>query len=184
MFFANLLPIFAIGRDWNPVSFYDGVIMNDLQLTSPTTSELPAISRFTLITQDRGAAIAEIEDIARYIESGVEALSGMYLRICDIIRAHDLSDNEIRTVLESHFPPPRISEFIRVARAPYSVYVRYRAGFFGFKAALRACSGFHVTPNERLKQRRIQHAAERLAKLTGPGKLHVARWSIDIQVVE
>lgn len=67
-----------------------------------------------------------------------------------------------------------MSEILRVARAPEEIYSRYSTGFFGFKAALKSCRMYNVTPSEELTRRKIKRAAERLILLVnGAGEVRV-----------
>jgi len=102
--------------------------------------------------------------------------------MCDLIRLHEMTDREIKESLGKHFPQPRISEIMRVSRAPDDVYRRYRAGFFGFKAALEQCRGYRVTSTSELNRRKIRRAAERLiVLLNGPAQLTVRGRVIEIR---
>lgn len=139
-------------------------------------------SRWALLPQDRALSIAEVQRLGDIINRGAEALCSCYMRMCDLIRDRELTDDEVRGALSASFPPPRISEILRVAKAPDSVYKRYRAGFFGFKAALAECRAYNVLPETRLAQARIRRAAERLVKLAGPGAtVRVGKFAVAIQ---
>lgn len=109
----------------------------------------------------------ELKQLAGIITRGAEAIAGVYMRMCDIVRQGSLTDSEVREILAPYFPQPRISELLRVSRAPEEVYKRYTAGFFGFKAALRECRGYQITGGPELLRRKIARAAERLILLTG-----------------
>lgn len=116
----------------------------------------------------------ELSNLASIIVRGCDAIHGVYMRICDLIRDTELTDAQIRDALSRHFPSSRISEILRVSRAPEDVYRRYRAGFFGFKAALEQCRGYTVTATPELNRRKIRRAAERLVTLLdGPGTLSI-----------
>lgn len=130
-------------------------------------------SRWAIMPLDHAGALRELDRLAGVLVEGAEALGGLYMRICDTMREHQLTDTEIRSVLERHFPPPRVSEFIRIARAPEEVYRRYRGGFVGFRAALAECRGYHVHGDGWLTQRKIRRAAERLVLLLGQGEVAV-----------
>lgn len=138
---------------------------------SPTVLSIP--SRWTFEKQTHAEAIQEIDTLAQLLVTGAEALSGLYLRICDTIRKHELTPDEIRDVLGKHFPPPRVSEFVRIAQAPPEVYRRYHAGFVGFRATLAACRGYRITADGELHHRKIRRAAERLVQLMGSGCVSV-----------
>lgn len=118
-------------------------------------------------------ALLDIDRCGRLLAEGVERLSGLYLRICDDIRNHGLTENEIRATLGKHFPPPRVSEFIRVANAAPETYRRYRFGLVGWKATLAECRGYKQTPTKELTRRRIRRCAERLVLLLGRGEVQV-----------
>lgn len=134
---------------------------------------------------DRGKGVAavrqEIADLAEIINRGTEAITGCYMRICDLIRSRGLTEAEVRDILSPHFPPPRISEILRVANAPEQVYLRYSTGFFGFKAALRVCRGYRVTPAARLLRVRARRAAERLILLGFRGEMVVRGLTISVR---
>ena len=133
--------------------------------------EIPG--RWDLTHRSRSEALAEIDRCAGILARGVEALSGLYLRICDQIRDHHLTDDEIRQVLSPHFPAPRVSEFIRVANAPPETYRRYKAGLVGFRAVLQECRGYRILDDEHRKRKKIRRAAERLIGLLGHGEVTV-----------
>ena len=144
------------------------------------TVTVPA--RWTVSHQSRTDAIREVGDLAGIITTAADAVCGCYMRLCDVIRLHGLTDDEVRSAIGGRFPAPRVSELLRVANAPDETYRRYRAGFFGFKAALQECRGYRILPERRLVQKRIRRAAERLVRLAGPGvSVRVGRFSIAIQ---
>jgi len=143
-----------------------------MDLCAPTIVEFP--SRWTIQKHDTVSAARELSSLAETLVKGCEAIHSLYMRMCDLIRQNQLSDNEVRKLLEKHFPHPRISEILRVSRAPDEVYRRYRAGFFGFKAALAECRGFTINSTSELTRRKIRRCAERLVLLLdGPGKLEI-----------
>jgi len=143
-----------------------------MELTNPIIIEVPG--RWTLQHRDASSVSRELSTLAETLIRGCEALHGCYMRICDLVRLHELTDKEVKEALGKHFPQPRISEILRVSRAPEDVYRRYRSGFFGFKAALEQCRGYRVTPNAELNRRRIRRTAERLVLLLdGPGELKI-----------
>lgn len=114
---------------------------------------------------DRAKAVSEIDSLATVLVRGCEAVTGVYMRLCDLVRNGPLSDLEVRKILGAHFPRQRVSEIIRVSKAPEHIYNRYTAGFFGFKSALRECRAYTVTPNETLRRRQIRRAIGRLIAL-------------------
>jgi hypothetical protein len=119
--------------------------------------------------------LEELESLAPTIVKGVDAISGVFMRLCDTIRKSELPDWKVRQYLGKHFLPPRVSEIMRVTRAPDDVYLKYSAGLFGFKAALKQCRSFHVTPTDELNRRKAKKTAQRLVELTGGlhGEVHV-----------
>jgi hypothetical protein len=140
-------------------------------LGTETTLVVPA--RWSCGRMTHAQAVAEVDNLARMLVNGIAALSGVYLRICDTIRQSGLTDDEIRDGLGKHFPPQRVSEFIRIARAPDEVYRRYRAGFVGFRATLSECRGYRLHSDDWLKRRKIRRTAERLIGLMGQGSVEV-----------
>ena len=119
--------------------------------------------------RDTRAAIRDVRTLAQVAAQGMVAVAGVYMRMCDLIRSANLTDDDIRSALVDIFPQSRISEILRVARAPDETYRRYRMGMFGFKAALAECRGYRINPTSVLTTRRIRRAAERLVKLSdGP----------------
>lgn len=143
-----------------------------MELSGLTVINFP--SRWALRGKNARPALAELNSLAATIVRGCEAITGVYMRMTDLIRSTGLTDAQVREALEPHFPPARISEILRVSRAPESVYVRYTAGFFGFKAALRECRGYMVTPSDELRRRKIRRTAERLVLLLdGPAQITV-----------
>ena len=123
--------------------------------------------RWDLEKRDRESAKREIARCAELLARGVDAVCNLYMRICDQIRDHELTDGEIRGLLSRHFPPPRVSEFIRVANAPRETYMRYRAGLVGFRAVLQECRGYHILAPEHIHKKKVRRAAERLLTLMG-----------------
>jgi hypothetical protein len=143
-----------------------------MELAQPKIIEVPA--RWTLGRFTPETAAIELQALGEVLNRGCEALGGLYMRMCDLIRSSGLSDSEVRKALDRHFPEARISEILRVSRAPEQVYLRYRAGFFGFKAALRECRGYQVTPTGELTRRKVRRAAQRLvALMPQPGELAI-----------
>lgn len=138
---------------------------NSRELAPAVTIEIP--SRWALPDHNapRATVLKEVDHLCEKLETGVRALQGLYARVCDVIRTHNLSEKEIRPILAKHFPPPRVSDILRLARAPEDVYSRYRAGFFGFKAALHQCRLYHITPSKELRIRKMRRTADRLITL-------------------
>lgn len=147
--------------------------MQDLVPVLPDDIILEIPCRWDLRRRNHDEAVQEIDRLAGILKRGAEALSGLYLRICDAIRWHELTDEEIRETLGKHFPASRVSEFLLVARAPDDVYHRYRAGFFGFKAALDQSRAYRVGSPEKLRTKQIRRAAERIVSLLGAGEIEV-----------
>jgi hypothetical protein len=87
-----------------------------------------------------------------------------------MIRTSTLPERDIRSALEKHFPQSRVSELMRVSRAPEEIYSRYTGGFFGFKAALKHCRLYNVTPQGELKRRQLMRAAHRILDLIEPNQ--------------
>jgi len=137
--------------------------------------------RFVVSQLTHEQAIEAVDRLALILSKGIEALSGLYLRVCDTIRDNGLTDDEIRHTLSKYFPPPRVSEFIRIANAPLETYRRYRAGFIGFRAALNECRGYRILSTETLTQKKIRRAAERLVMLYPQGQLVVRGKQINVQ---
>lgn len=141
------------------------------EAVSPTVLTIP--SRWGKGKFSHDEAIEEIDRLAKILVRGADALCGLYLRICDTIRESRLENEEIRSTLSKHFPPPRVSEFIKIANAPEDVYRRYRAGFIGFRAALSECRGYRINSSEFLQSKKIRRAARRLIDLIGHGEVTV-----------
>jgi hypothetical protein len=140
-------------------------------LGGSTTIDIP--SRWNFHNSTHAEAVAEVDRLSQILVRGAEALSGLYLRICDTIRDHKFTDDEIRRILGKHFPPPRVSEFVKIANAPPEVYRRYRGGFIGFRSALSECRGYQINTTEFLKSKKIRRTAERLINLMGDGEVTV-----------
>lgn len=145
----------------------DGQIATMQDLAPPHNISLP--SRWTIGSNTHAENIAELGRLATVLAKAAEAISGVYMRMCDTIRNGGLDDWEVRQALKPHFSEARISELLRVARAPEEVYKRYSGGFFGFKAALRECRLYNITPGEELKRRAVRRAAHRLVSLLQAG---------------
>lgn len=142
------------------------------ELAAPKTVAFP--NRWTLRAfDDPMEAVSEINSLAQTLVTGAEAISGVYMRMCDVIRKADLPDWKVRQQLGKYFPQPRVSEIMKVARASDEVYLRYSAGFFGFKSALKQCRAYSITPSQELKRRQVRRAAERLIALLGHGEVQV-----------
>ena len=123
--------------------------------------------RWTVGRLDCGQSIRELERLSSLCVRGAEAVIGVYMRICDLIRSGSLGDEQARSILSARFSRQRVSEIMRVARAPDEIYSRYTAGFFGFKAAVRQCRAYNVTSTSELKRRQVRRTAQRLVSLVG-----------------
>lgn len=136
-----------------------------MELAAPKTLTIPC--RWSVNNRQLTSVEAqnEIAGLAEIVKEGTRAIAGVYMRLCDVIRDAQLSDDDVRTALRPHFKDARISEILRVSRAPYEVYSRYSAGFFGFKATLSMCRGFRVPLSPEMRRRKIRRAAERLISL-------------------
>lgn len=146
-------------------------------LAVSTTNSIPAGTitvsipdRFRQTKISREQAITEVRHLGYLVARTIDAVAGCYMRICDAVREFKLSDGEVREALKGCFADSRISEIIRVANSPDAIYHRWKAGFFGFRAALRECRLYNVTPGPRLIAKQKRRAAERLVKLAGAGE--------------
>lgn len=115
----------------------------------------------------------ELNRLCEILIKGADAIAGTYMRMCDLIRSSNVSDKRARGILSAYFPDSRVSEIIRVSRAPDEVYRRYTTGFFGFKAALREVRGYQITPTEELNRRKARRAAQRLTELLPVGTIRI-----------
>lgn len=140
------------------------------------------ISRWDCRKRSHSEAVQELGNLVRTLSIGAEQLTNLYMRICDLIRLHQLSDDEIRGITAPHFPAPRVSEFIKIANAPDEVYRRYRAGFIGFRAALNECRGYRLHTDDHLKRRKIRRAAQRLITLMGQGEVTVSGKKVIVSI--
>jgi len=155
-----------------------GTQFGQITLRNPMRISIPG--RWDSIVTSRDAAKCEIQKCVQCLAIGTEALHGVYMRICDLIRQHSFTDAEVRELLADRFPPPRVSELLRVANAPPETYRRYRCGFVGFRAALAECRGYRINDTEHLKRRKIKRAASRLLSLMGAGQVEVGGHRITI----
>lgn len=138
----------------------------------PITLSIPSRWHFAKLTHSE--ALSEVDRLAKILVKGADALCGLYMRICGTIREHRFTDTEIRHTLGKHFPPPRVSEFVKIANAPPEVYRRYEAGFIGFRSALAECRGYTIHSTDFLKSKKIRRTAERLVNLlNGAGEVSV-----------
>lgn len=138
--------------------------------------------RWTVGCLDLGQSKRELDRLSSICIRGADAVIGVYMRICDLIRSGPLTDDEARSILSNHFAQPRVSEILRVARAPDEIYSRYTAGFFGFKAAVRQCRAYNITPADELKRRQIRRAIGRLISLAeGPAVFQHGGRTIEIR---
>jgi hypothetical protein len=167
----------------------ESVLLNkepmNLQPSAVTLLDATVCDRFARQTfnnsrKSHAEVEAELDTLAQTLSVGVSRLGELYLRICDLIRDTNFPETDMRRILGKYFPPPRVSEFLRVANASEVVYRRYRAGFFGFKAALRECRGYDITPSEELRRRQIRRAAERLATLAGCTTVLISKWKVSV----
>jgi hypothetical protein len=131
---------------------------------------------------DRALALDDLRDSSRVLATGAAALCGLYMRMCDCIRRFGFDDAEVRAAIGDALPPPRVSEMLRVANAPEDVYRRYRAGFFGFKAALERCRMYSVTASDRLRDRKIHRTAARLVLLADARPLTIRAGGCVVEV--
>lgn len=150
----------------------DGLLQRSNLEVSPTTLTIP--SQWSCARLTHAEAVSEVDRLAKILLTGADALCGLYMRICETIRRYSFTDAEIRATLGKYFPPPRVSEFVKIANAPPEVYRRYEAGFIGFRAALAECRGYQINTTEFLKSKKIRRAAERLINLMdGVGEVTV-----------
>lgn len=144
--------------------------------------EIP--SRWAFIKRDAPAeeVLSQLEAMAQIARNGSEALVGLYMRICDVIRQTNIPHKDARKVLSKYFCQPRVSEILRVSRAPHDVYTRYRIGFFGFKAALRATRldqlGTGANRWELNRKRAVRHIRKLL--YDRPGEIEAQGWRVTL----
>ena len=104
------------------------------ELAPEKTLVIPARWSISDTKASRPAVLADVRKMGETLNRGAEAICGLYLRLCDTIRDHNLTRDEVRAALSKALPEPRISELLRVANAPDGVYMRYRVGLVGFQS--------------------------------------------------
>ena len=178
---VSVIPIVGNGGS---LGASDGIMQLTRELLSreTTVTTLTVPDRFRQRRIDREQALREITVLGCLISRGTQAIGRCYLRITDTIREFELADGEVREALRGQFADSRISELLRVANSPNEVYNRWQAGFWGFKAALRECRYYNISPPARLIAKQKQRAAERLVKLATDGEeIRVKEWILRIQ---
>lgn len=116
----------------------------------------------------RPACMAELERLARCFEQGAEALEGLYLRLCDFIRFHQLQPDEAREALaRAGMRKERVSEVLRVAAAPEDVYRDYEARLIGFRVALERSRLCRMVARSRVEwgKKKLARSGRNLLKL-------------------
>lgn len=111
--------------------------------------------------------VAELSRLAEIFYRGSDALADLYRRMCDLIRTEGLTDEEARAALMHHLAPSRVSEILRICRAPSLIYNKYITGIWGFKAAVSHARLYQITPSDELRRRKMRRAAERLVLTVG-----------------
>jgi hypothetical protein len=141
------------------------VSSDKLEPVAPTTLTIPSRwgSRGSKMTH--AEAVAEVEMHAKLLAAGSKALCGLYLRICDTMRTHSFSNEEMKKVLSKHFARQRVDELIQVVNAPDDVYRKYHAQLIGFRAVLEQCRSYRIHSCDFLKKKTILRTAHKLIKL-------------------
>lgn len=154
-----------------------------VELCQPAQLTIPGRWAINDTSADRESVLRQLDEMAGTLASGAEALCGLYMRMSDTVRDYGVPNDEARKILSRHFPPARVSEFLRVANAPPEIYRRYRAGFFGFKAALAECRGYRLTDDAHQKKKKMRYSATRLLKLAGyaPAEILVLGFKVTIE---
>ncbi|MCZ7640564.1 MAG: hypothetical protein M5U12_33605 [Verrucomicrobia bacterium] len=146
------------------------------------TVTLP-VNRFCAVPAGRlshSEALAKVREVAGLFERGGEAVTGLYLGLCDLIRTHELEAAEVRPVLlAAGWSKSRASEVLRVAGAPESVWREYSARLVGFKVALQRTRLYRMVGrgSQRYRERMARRAGVRLVqRLDG---LPVVEWQLE-----
>ena len=155
-------------------------------LSSPTTIHFPARFRLYHRNATRVQLLGELSKMGATFSRGAEAMRGLYYQIADMIRRHDFSDSEVREALKQHFPEQRISELLRVARAPQEVFNKYELKLIGFRAALKEAREFTLPKTEARTKRQLRRSAERLVAFVRKSgqsvvSIYVAGCSVEVK---
>jgi hypothetical protein len=135
-------------------------------------------------TATREEVIGELTKLVHTLSSGAKVLSGLYMRVCDMMRNYNLSDDDIRTVLRPHFSNPRICDFLKIVHSPDEVYRKYRGGFIGFRATIEQCRTFLVPQTELLKTKRVRRVAARLLFLMNHQPCEIRTLGFKVMIVK
>lgn len=128
-----------------------------MELASPITLTLPTRWYLPEKGMTRASAIVQLRELGEQFVKGSQALGGLYLRITDHVRHHELDPEEVRPVLrQAGFPVARISEVLRVAGAPEPIYAEYSTSRIGFRVALAKTRLYHLAQGTRLPYKRRQ----------------------------
>src|SRR4051812_44532618 len=109
---ANLNPVNGMKLAFTPRNMENGD-MQAVQGTEVTTISFP-IRWTTRRIPNADAAAKEIDYLSSTLAKSAEAIHGLYMRLCDVIRAGHLTEGQIRNILATHFPLSRVSEILRV----------------------------------------------------------------------
>ncbi|HAV62231.1 MAG TPA: hypothetical protein DCY13_07675 [Verrucomicrobiales bacterium] len=115
----------------------------------------------------RAECLKELRTLGEHFQKGLEGLGSLYLRITDHIRHYELTAEEVRATFKPvGFQDSRISELLRVATAPETIYREYSARLVGFRIALKKTRMFYMVGRNqpRYRRRQLQRAAVRLVK--------------------
>ena len=86
--------------------------------------------------RERAEILDQLEKMAGRVARNVEAMSGLYLRICEAIRETNIPVKDARAVLSKHFNKQKTSELLRISKTSKEEYLRYRTELFRSKAAV------------------------------------------------
>ncbi len=138
-----------------------------IELAPPIEVKIPSRHWLPEKTDSRREVLVTLCNLGTLFQKGSEALGGLHLRICDTVRQHELTPEEVRfTLLAVGWGKVRISEVMRVAYAPHKVYNEFSARLIGFKVALSKTRLYYMAGRGKLryKRRKLQRAAVRLVK--------------------
>lgn len=136
------------------------------ELSGPVTVVFPGQFHLTQGKPSREQVLEQIDSMAATLNKGATAVRGLYLRICQTIREHNISDEDARATLGRHMPEPRVSEMLRIARSDKDLWARFEAGIIGYRSALRGARYYSIN-TETWKKRALRRTAQNFIKIAG-----------------
>jgi len=98
-------------------------------------------------------SLEQVKELARQISEAGNRQRGLYLDLARVVRWMQLEPKPLRKLLaEAGWPPPRVSEFLRVVNVSAPMWASFEKDFVGWRVALAKSRGREYNPALRVNR--------------------------------